>query len=289
MKFREIITVFVLSLLAMLLITPLGGYGGHQIKFGVALIIFCLLTLFFLGKYRNFSGRQWVIWMLLLSASMNLVIPIIYELYHGMGILHFFKETRMSWPSTLAYFVGIFFGYIIFRSNTYFKIIFSLLLIGMAVFMYFPGYELWMNKINVDTFTGKVDEECPELTFLQGGDTLTNADFSGKLLVLDLWTTSCGYCFSEMPEFESLYQEQKHNRNLVFHSVNHPLKTDSAGYALNLYKQTAGTAIPLISVANTTGRLKVNRFPTYLIIENGNRIIFRGSLPLLKHFLRQYN
>jgi thiol-disulfide isomerase/thioredoxin len=37
------------------------------------------------------------------------------------------------------------------------------------------------------------------------GETVTNADFHGKIVILDFWATWCGPCKMEIPHFKELY------------------------------------------------------------------------------------
>lgn len=51
------------------------------------------------------------------------------------------------------------------------------------------------------------------------GNVLHLSDFAGKGIILNVWTTWCGYCKEEMPYFENLYQENKEDVHFLMVNV----------------------------------------------------------------------
>ena len=77
-------------------------------------------------------------------------------------------------------------------------------------------------KDRVDPMTGQVTDasqamsditvaalsKAPDFTMEDAnGKTVKLSDFQGKPVVLNFWTSWCGYCKEEMPYFESAYKE----------------------------------------------------------------------------------
>jgi len=57
-------------------------------------------------------------------------------------------------------------------------------------------------------------EKPPALVFpgIDGKSTLKLADYRGKVVVLDVWATWCGYCVREMPELTAFQQEAEKDK-----------------------------------------------------------------------------
>ena len=76
------------------------------------------------------------------------------------------------------------------------------------------------------------------------GNALHLSDFAGKGIVINVWTTWCGYCKEEMPYFDKLYQENKDNVHFLMVNVldggtesveNGIAYRDGQGYSFPIY------------------------------------------------------
>jgi len=105
------------------------------------------------------------------------------------------------------------------KKSLYFKILvitFVILAIGNYVFM-MNWTEHVYSKYN----------QLPETIFSEefideNGRHFSSSDFKGKVVVLDLWTTSCSICFKKFPEFEKFYQQNKNQPDLLVYVVGIP-------------------------------------------------------------------
>jgi len=47
---------------------------------------------------------------------------------------------------------------------------------------------------------------------MAGGGEATLADYQGKILVIDFWSTSCGGCIKELPAYQAMYDSWDHEK-----------------------------------------------------------------------------
>lgn len=150
------------------------------------------------------------------------------------------------------------------------------------------------NQLTVENEQAKLDNDSSEnstetkvmamdfTVYDVDGNAVSLSDFRGKPVVVNFWASWCGPCKSEMPEFETMYQE--YSENIHFLMVN---MTD--GYSETLDKATKfieenGYTFPVYfdtdSDAATT--YSVYSIPaTYFIDEEGYMIAnARGALDM---------
>jgi len=92
-----------------------------------------------------------------------------------------------------------------------------------------------------------------------------------KIIVLDFWSTSCGICFEEFPEFESVYEKYKANREVEIYAVNYPLKRDKFEQTIKIL-DSIGYKFPKLyakSAKQIEDSLHFNTFPHLIIVKNG--------------------
>lgn len=112
------------------------------------------------------------------------------------------------------------------------------------------------------------------------GNEVSLSDFLGKPVVINFWATWCGYCKSEMPDFDEVYKEV--GDDVVFMMVN---ATDGKretvekasefiakqGYSFPVYYDTLGEASYSYGVSSLP--------TTYFIDSEGNAVTYaRGAL-----------
>lgn len=51
------------------------------------------------------------------------------------------------------------------------------------------------------------------------GQTITDEDLEGKIIVINLWATWCGPCVNETPELNKVVQHYKNNDDIVFLAI----------------------------------------------------------------------
>ncbi len=106
-----------------------------------------------------------------------------------------------------------------------------------------------------------------------------------KIIVLDFWTTSCTSCFKKFPAFEQAYLTYRDNPNVLFYSVNVPIKRDTFKKTTDIVKQLDYEFYTVYSVDNDSiirfQKLKFKGYPRLYILKN-NMIVYQGSLVIEK-------
>lgn len=115
---------------------------------------------------------------------------------------------------------------------------------------------------------------APDFTIQDSdGNTLMFSDLYGKPLVLNFWATWCGYCKTEMPEFQKVYEELKDE--VTFAIVNMTDKQETIEKASS-YIESMGYTFPVYYDINQEAAYgyMVTSLPTsYFIDSFGNLVV----------------
>lgn len=272
---------FNLSLVSILIcfsLAPLGGYGGHHLKFLAATLLYYGLSIFFLRKLNSKKEILFTI-LILIAPPTLLYIPII--------VLHF-KETQISLLSTLGHFIGLLFGILTHFITTKSKIILTILLLTLSIWVTFFGFSYWENKANFGTFTGNVNYNLP--CKIEGrnqyGQSFSELNFKNKVLVLDFWHTRCGVCFRKFPIVQELFEAYKTDTSILILAVNKHLEDDTTGQAFDVIKKNGYSfSVLLPSNDNLAENFSVVSYPTTFIIDKTGKIVFKGDIQFVKSIL----
>jgi thiol-disulfide isomerase/thioredoxin/outer membrane lipoprotein-sorting protein len=111
-------------------------------------------------------------------------------------------------------------------------------------------------------------EKPAEFSFVDlEGKPVSSESLAGKVAVLDLWATWCGWCFEGFPNLEKVYQQFKGNDKVVILAVNQddPTVTDDA---VRKSFEKAKVSIPIVRDAQHVGEkvLHVEGLPTMVVL-----------------------
>jgi thiol-disulfide isomerase/thioredoxin len=110
------------------------------------------------------------------------------------------------------------------------------------------------------------------------GERQSLEDFRGQFVLLNFWATWCGPCRAEMPEFESIYQLNRHRGFQVF-AVDFEESEDQVEDFVN--ELGLNFTIGLDENGEVGGDLyRVNSFPTSYVVDSNGVIIARHQGPL---------
>lgn len=112
----------------------------------------------------------------------------------------------------------------------------------------------------------------PDVTF-QGTDgrLMHLANQKGKVIFINFWATWCPPCIAEMPGINSLYQQLRNNKNIVFIIVDadHDFKKSQPFMAKHHF------AMPLYQAASKVpASFLSNAIPTTTIIDRSGKVVF---------------
>lgn len=271
MKNKSRLKNIILSVGLFLITTMLAGYPGHHVQFTAAIVLYSLILYFLLSKAPNRRARAEVLVIFLLPPALFL-IPI-----HIVN----FKLTRLSLPSSVAYFIGVFWGYFLYKgSNSYMRTGLSSLLLVLSLWVTTTGYDYWLHYINYGSLFGDTSEKLADVQLLNAkGDTLSKGDFADQILVLDLWNTACGICFRKFPLLESLSKKYTEDTRVGIYAVNIPLPRDTFGMARSMIEQRGYSFDNLYALdPSAKDSFRVQGFPDCLIVLGGDQIVYRGSI-----------
>jgi cytochrome c biogenesis protein CcmG, thiol:disulfide interchange protein DsbE len=103
------------------------------------------------------------------------------------------------------------------------------------------------------------------LTTLEGKD-ISLAQYQGKVVVLNIWTTWCAFCETEMPAFQNVAQEMSDSTGVVILAINSTSQDDLDSVAQFVQRKGLTFPIPMDSAGRVTRLYQVRALPTTFFI-----------------------
>jgi len=140
-------------------------------------------------------------------------------------------------------------------------------------------YKYWFNYVNFGNFNEKLKkaENVIDIEVFTNENETQVLNSNGNILVLDFWNSECAACFEKFPALQKL--SDKYSEKVDFYAINIPFRNErnkdifkkisAMGYSFN-------TVIAKDSMLYK--KLGVKVFPTTLIIDKNDNIIFRGDI-----------
>ena len=113
----------------------------------------------------------------------------------------------------------------------------------------------------------------PDFVFKDiSGNTYTPEDIKGKVVVINLWFTSCAPCIEEMPELNKLVKEYENNDAVLFLA----LALDEKGPRLSKFLETHIFNYNIVpdSQDYIVEKLQVGIFPTHIVLDKNSNVVF---------------
>lgn len=114
---------------------------------------------------------------------------------------------------------------------------------------------------------------APDMAFMDGeGKTFTLSSLRGKVVFLNFWATWCPPCRAEMPSINTLYEQFKNDKNVVFLTVD----TDGNYKKAKSFLNKKQYSLPLyVADSQIPGELLGRSIPTTVIINKKGQIAYR--------------
>lgn len=106
------------------------------------------------------------------------------------------------------------------------------------------------------------------------------SDFKGKIICIDMWSSSCGNCIASMPQFESLNAEFQNNPNYRIISLYCPLNQSQTFDWFQKYidrKFSYNIDYYYIDY-ESFNKLNIRKFPEFILVNKEGDIKYRGQI-----------
>lgn len=288
---KVIFKIFLISFLFSLFLAMLrGGYitvfsvSGHYLSSIIGFILLSLWSIFCIHKYKKCLKPRYIILIIFLGVSFV-------ELYIRSKD---FWATYITLPNLIIWWLGILSGYLLtIISHKSIKIGYIIFALALGYWLSIPGYEFFVHHYNFGTFNGFVNERVTypiRLYNIKGGEeNFSSSDHT--YIILDFWYSHCGACFEDFPKVQDLYDEIKTIPEVSLYSVHCYMPDQGEGLATgqSILEKEKYT-FPSLSLKITDellDSLGVKRYPTVLILDSFNNIIYRGDIKYVKLKLRE--
>jgi len=264
MKKKYIIS-FTLSLVMSLLCAPLRAWGFTNASI-IETIFYLIITYMILRKLSDNKSETKIITIAIIAGRICLELP--------LRIIHF-NETLISLPSTSLACLSILLAAFIYTiKHKKHIVLFAILAWSCCVFW---GHKKCLQYMIWGISTPQVNLSSFEIT--TGKEKATFGSLKEEYILLDFWNSGCGVCFKKFPEIQFLYNKNKNKMTIA--SVFVPrFKNEQESDGKPIIDKY-GYTFPVWSVSPKDTLLKILKiefFPTVILLDKDKNVIFRGNL-----------
>jgi thiol-disulfide isomerase/thioredoxin len=95
------------------------------------------------------------------------------------------------------------------------------------------------------------------------GATLKSSSLTGRIVVVDFWTTWCAPCIKELPDLQAWHQQLKGRKDVAFLSMNATEEKD----VVQAFSKAKKLAFPVYLADPLVDPYEISTFPTKLVID----------------------
>lgn len=291
MKFKPFAIVFLISLALLLAFFWIRGgsielfyLSGLRLTPLVYGITYYILTVVLLRKFREKLSPGWIVAAIVLG-TVILEFPIWFTTF-----------SPVAWPETFVRLLAIGGGYLCWRiPNRIVKVALSGLFLAFCLWVSYSGIELWVNKMNYGTWTGRQDKT----TYVGGvrmqtpeGEAVRLEKFRGRYVVLDFVSSSCGVCIRKLPLVQELHDAYAVNPQVEVYTVFcRDTKRSETPQIWSEMLARNNYTIPVLSIPmddlDLTGLFRVETFPDVQVVDPEGKVVFRGDIEDVDGFLSE--
>jgi len=270
--------IFVLLIIAVsLAISLLSGALNWLNQFVICGITYLLAGLLYrenLGISRFIYGSITVLPFLSIYAT--------HVVFHGLSHVY-----PIAFMPLISIFVGLIFNKL-FAAGMSKPRIMTYISASLVIILLF-GY-IGMPNWLAYSFSKKTSDRFPvpsiQLTNVNGESFNLNEQ-SGKVLVLDFWSTSCGICFKKFPDFDRLKQKYTSQKDIEFYAVNLIQPREELSSVMKITGSFNFSFSTLYTDNNSANQirelLKVEAVPTIVIINKQGEVVYTGDFNTEKY------
>ena len=200
-----------------------------------------------------------------------------------------FSSSLITFPEMLFYIISLVVAFLSYsEKKTVFRyIILSIYLLAVSIAS-LTLYPYWFNYVDYGNFSKQLKkaEIVNDIRVLTNKKNEKILNGNGRILILDFWNSGCVACFEKFPVLQKL--SDKYSGRVDFFAVNVPFKNENR---LDILKKlpeigyTFNTVILKDSLAYKELGVKV--FPTTLLIDKDDKIIYRGDIESVEDVIRK--
>lgn len=140
----------------------------------------------------------------------------------------------------------------------------------------------WHNCYNLLNTDHLLIRKLPDNMVLrdESGKVIDRSMWHGKVIVLDLWSRTCGFCIQQMPEYEKFYKRFNGRKDVLVYSLYLPIKNDDESVQQKLFEELKYD-FPFISsnidFKQTAQKFGFEGVPQFLILGKDGTIQYSGQ------------
>lgn len=261
----------ILTSIILFCVTVYSGAFGDPVRLATA------SALYFLAGFLIKKERTWIQYLILYLPFLSIFTGFLFQQFiSDPGQTRFFENLPLVITVPLALYIG-------YRCNTFVKNAQRKWMLLIMYCMIAPAflYYGWFNYTSQSHKEKLQMVELPQHLTLRDveGNIIEQEQWKGKVVILDIWTRTCGICLSQMPHFNDYFNAFKTNEDIRIYSLYLPIKGDEDSVATDLFATLEYDFPIIISDIDFKTLAKEMGFggvPLFLIIDKNGAIRYSG-------------